>query len=237
MPARVLAAAAAVLLSACSAAPPATPLNMYVTPSPGASTAASATTVPAATASPAPSSVASPNESLPAGAPPPPAALPPAAGSPAAGAPPLPHMQHADIALEALLPSAVSGVHLTKGSVTPDEFVTAEGEAQFATLLATVGRSREDVTLARASDLTNSIVGRVSALKVSGAESGALLSALLAHPAYAAAAISQVSFGAKDVTVVTLEGNVAEYYVHDDVAFFVTGSDGDTAALFMDAIP
>jgi hypothetical protein len=145
---------------------------------------------------------------------------------------------HADLALEALLPDKVSGVQLTKESLGPDLFVGPQNEAKFARLLAAVGRSREDVTLARASDLTNAVLGRVDALKVTGADSNVLLSALLAEPPYDSANISQTSIDGKDVTVVTFDNLGTEYYyVPNDVAFIVTGAAADTAALFLQALP
>jgi hypothetical protein len=165
----------------------------------------------------------------------------PAAGSSPDGTPPpnAAGQPHADVELEGLIPSEVGGVGLTKTSVTADEFVGAADEPQFATFLSMVERTREDVTLAVAFDPGGSLVGQISALRASGADSDDLLRALLDW--YVSADISSMTVGGKQVTVVTVQSDgmvVTEYmYVLDDVAFAVSGADLETAALFLEALP
>ena len=140
-----------------------------------------------------------------------------------------------------MLPDEIGGVVLKNYSVTPDQFVGGANREAFATFLATVDRPREGVTLAVAADPSGSIAGQVRALKVAGAQSADLLSALLADKAYADAVVSTSSLGGRDVTVIAVQVDgrtLVDYvYVVGDVALLVTGADAQTAARVLAVLP
>jgi hypothetical protein len=149
--------------------------------------------------------------------------------------------EHAATDLEGMLPGSVDGVELVRESYTADEFVTEASEDAFATFLQIAGRTREEVTLALAYDPAGGLLGQIRALRATGTDPDVLLEAVLSDDWYASAERAPASMGGRDVTVVTIPtegGAVTEYlWVHDDVAFVVSGADPDTAARFFEALP
>ena len=172
---------------------------------------------------------------------------PPASTSGDAGAPPPVSPpdsgitdRHADTALEALLPTVVSGIPLTTYSVTSEAFVGGQNADQFAAFLERVGATPPDVTLAVAGDPNGTLTAQVSALRVTGAESSDLLAAVLDNGEATGGTISRATIAGTDVAVVSRVSGDTEIvqYVHvvRDVAFLAVGTGDAAAALMLEVI-
>lgn len=148
--------------------------------------------------------------------------------------------RHADVALEGLLPSQVGGATLEKFSVSGDELITPGSQAQFDDFLGRLGKSTSDLAMATAADPTKVVDGSISAMRVTGADPGALLDAFLAvqgareNPPL----LENVVLGGRNVTRVSFGGAGLIQYVHasGDVLFIVAAPNETTAGQFLEAL-
>ncbi len=225
-----LAAAVVSVLVACGsgAAPAATP---------GGSS--SARTAAPSTVAPSPSSVAGATAS---------AALPTVSvpESPRVPVSSLPAIfsSHADPALEALLPATVTGIEMTRYSVSLTQLLDAGGDRPgIDAFLLGIGKSEADGSYAAAFDINNQLAGGISAFKVAGAPAEALLAGITEvqrSDLGAGAATTQATVGNKAVTVVSVGSGVNDtqwIYGHGDVVFVVQAPDEAGAAVLLAALP
>lgn len=169
------------------------------------------------------------------------AEAPEASGPPAAVAQPV--ARHADPDLEAVLPDSVDGNTFVKFSVTPDEFLAPESEASFSALLAAVGGSRDEVTMAVAQDPSATFPASVTAFRVRGAAPDALKAALLAAeetqpeaPTVTAELVNgrhvtSAAYAVADVTFYRL------FYAVGDTVFVISSTETEAALAILETLP
>ena len=129
-----------------------------------------------AAVSPTPSASASPQPSAPASVAPSSASVPPSSApenpEPSVG-------RHGVPELEALLPASVGNVQLERVSLTGPDFYalgTADTQGQLNALLAALGKTTADLSVADAGDPTGRAILEIGAFRVAGASSTKLLS-------------------------------------------------------------
>jgi hypothetical protein len=151
---------------------------------------------------------------------------------------------HADPALEALLPAEVSGTALQRYSLTLSAVLDAGGDrAAIDAFLQGIGKTEADGSFAAALDPSNTLTGGISAFKVSGADAAVLLAAIVSLEASdlgAGATTKQAMVGGKSVTVVSVGTGVNDtewIYGRGDVVFVVHADDETRAAAFLQALP
>lgn len=151
---------------------------------------------------------------------------------------------HADPALETLLPAEVSGTALQRYSLTLSAVLDAGGDrAAIDAFLQGIGKTEADGSFAAALDPSNTLIGGIFAFKVSGADAAVLLAAIVSVEASdlgAGATTKQAIVGGKSVTVVSVGTGVNDtewIYGRGDVVFVVHTSTEALAAAFLQALP
>jgi hypothetical protein len=185
---------------------------------------------PSAAASTAPPATASPASA--------------AASAPAASAPsPSPSLPSEVKDLEVELPGHVSGLTLSKLSMTGPEFLAsgATNQTSFGNLLTTLGKSPTDLAIAQATDASGRLA--IVALRISGADANVLLQDTLVgvRQAVPEAVVSQVTAGSKTVTEITNPAAPASASLYDyakgDTLFSVTTADSQLAVAALALLP
>lgn len=151
---------------------------------------------------------------------------------------------HADPALEALLPATVSGTAMHRYSLTLTQVLDASGGRLGTTdFLRSLGKTEADGSFAAAFDPTTSLGGGIDAFKVAGADAAALLAGITTIE------VSQLgtgttreaaTVGGKSVTVASLGSGVNDtkwIYGYGDVVFVVSAPDEAGAAAYLEALP
>ena len=135
-------------------------------------------------------------------------------------------MSHAAPGLEALLPAAIDGHGLQKGSAGGT--VVLSGNNAFSHvltgILARAGKSPADLTFANAQDPTGALQVEVGAFRVRGLGARALRDAIVrsARPNAPGLAVSRVVVGGRRVTKVVYPGGSTLYlYPGGDVVYYV----------------
>ena len=212
-------AAIALVLAGCGSSASNPPSNAA-----GASPAA-ASSAPSAQSSSAPSAVATAQSSSAA------ASLPGVTSS------------HADPALEALLPSEVSGTAMQRSSATLAALLASGGDRTAVdAFLQRLGKSESDGTYAAAFDPTNTIGGGIFAFKIAGVNVDVLLPAIVSveqSDLGAGATTKPATVGGKSVTVVSVGTGVNDtewVYGRDEVVFVIHAADEAHAATFLQAL-
>jgi hypothetical protein len=151
--------------------------------------------------------------------------------------------QHADPALEALLPAEVDGIAMQRSSYKLSEMLDAGGDrATIDAFLTSIGKSEADGSSATAADPTNKMGGGILALKVNGADPAVLLPAIVSLEKAdlgAGATTREATVGGKNVTVVSIGSGVNDtewIYGRGDVVFVVHASDEALATKFLQAL-
>ena len=151
---------------------------------------------------------------------------------------------HADPALEALLPATVSGTNMHRYSLTLTQVLDAGGDRVGITaFLESMDKTEADGSFASAFDPTSTVAGGINAFKVAGADGAALLAGIAAIEASdlgAGAVSEQMIVGDKSVTVVSVGDGVNDtkwIYGHGDVVFVVHSPDETQAAAYLTALP
>ena len=162
------------------------------------------------------------------------------AGSPSLGATPIPSpVSHVAPDLEARLPASVDGTTLSKDSVTGS---TALGNDVTSTTLvaslADLGKSPNDLQIARARDPTGERPVRIYAFRVQGADPGTvapLLANAMLTDTTSTPVKSQTSIGGVPVTKITYSQGPAEYLFEaaDGIVFNVETTDESLAAIVL----
>jgi len=231
----LVAASLALIVAACggssSASPGASPTSTGPTAAP-ATTAVAATPAPAmsdtpSTDAPAPEATESPEVSE----------APPAEATDAPSDAPEASFQLPSTAkdLEALLPNEYGGTKLMKFSMSGAE---AAGQSEeTAQVLASVGKSLADLSIAGASSQTGDVV--FLAVRVAGADEGAMKRVFVASAQQAGEDLQQMSLGGRDVfkNASTDGQGGAYFYIRGDTAFGVTAPDDATAAKAIVLLP
>jgi hypothetical protein len=151
---------------------------------------------------------------------------------------------HSDPALEGQLPTTVSGVQLSKFSVTLAELrVSSADRTTIDAFLGSIGKTESDASFASAYDPSGGVGGGVSAFKVSGANGGTLLAAIVALQSSdlgSGAVTKQSSVGGKTVTVVSVgtgPNDTVWVYGRGDTVYVVQAPAEATATPFITALP
>ena len=148
--------------------------------------------------------------------------------------------------LEARLPNSLNGVTLSKVSLTGDTILNgpaSSSTADIKTLLAGLGKTPSDFSEAIASDPTGALKVTLGALRIAGADGGAMLSAFLNASKNTSPNLqtSQAILGGKNVTVVTdpASSSVGSTYIYanGDTLFFAQTADPQLAAAAIAALP
>jgi hypothetical protein len=231
----LVAASLALIVAACgssSASPGASPTSTGPTAAPANTAATAATPAPAmseapATDAPATEAAASPAMSE----------APPAGASDAPSDAPGASFQLPSTAkdLEALLPDEYGGTKLMKFSMSGAE---AAGQSEeTAQVLASVGKSLADLSIAGASSQSGDVV--FLAVRVAGADEGAMKRVFVASAQQAGENLQQISLGGRDIFKnASTDGQGGSYfYVRGDTAFGVTAPDDATAAKAIALLP
>jgi hypothetical protein len=137
--------------------------------------------------------------------------------------------------LEALLPNEYGGTKLMKFSMSGAE---AAGQSEeTAQVLASVGKSLADLSIAGASSQTGDVV--FLAVRVAGADEGAMKRVFVASAQQAGEDLQQISLGGRDVfkNASTDGQGGAYFYIRGDTAFGVTAPDDATAAKAIVLLP
>ena len=140
---------------------------------------------------------------------------------PPATPPPPPEPSHADPALEALFPETIGDQALTIQSM-PGSGLSSDVESQqeIEALLATQGKTLDDVSLAYASPADYSVV--ISAFRIAGADAAALLQPLLDTEAQSQAMTQTPGeVGGKSVVIGKGDAGTQYFYAKDDVIWIV----------------
>ncbi len=137
--------------------------------------------------------------------------------------------------LEALLPNEYGGTKLMKFSMSGAE-AAGQGE-ETAQVLASVGKSLADLSIAGASSQTGDVV--FLAVRVAGADEGAMKRVFVASAQQAGEDLQQMSLGGRDVfkNASTDGQGGAYFYIRGDTAFGVTAPDDATAAKAIVLLP
>ncbi|MEO5965110.1 MAG: hypothetical protein ABIR11_06565 [Candidatus Limnocylindrales bacterium] len=151
---------------------------------------------------------------------------------------------HADPALEALLPTEVSGTVVWRYSLALADVLDAGGNrAGVDAFLAGIGKTESDGSVASALDPTNSLQGGIVAFKVSGADTARLLGGIVSveqSDLGAGASTRQATVGGKAVTIASVGTgpNDTEWiYARNDVVFVVHAANETSAAAFLQVLP
>ena len=137
--------------------------------------------------------------------------------------------------LEALLPNEYGGTKLMKFSMSGAE---AAGQSEeTAQVLSSVGKSLADLSIAGASSQTGDVV--CLAVRVAGADEGAMKRVFVASAQQAGEDLQQMSLGGRDVfkNASTDGQGGAYFYIRGDTAFGVTAPDDATAAKAIVLLP
>jgi hypothetical protein len=147
---------------------------------------------------------------------------------------------HADPALEALLPDNVDGIALTKQSLTAPQIVERPDPR-----LVSLGKEPADLTIALAGAYTGDRIITILAERLDGVSGDQLLAATL--ESMPGAPVSQTSLGGREVTFVTGGRLATWYYATDEllVQIQATGedpgegilADEETAARILAVLP
>ncbi len=232
----LVAASLALVVAACgsssSGTPAASPTSAGPTASPATTAAPAATPAPAMSAAPATEAPATEAIESP--------AMSDASPAEATDAPsdaPGASFQLPSTAkdLEALLPNEYGGTKLMKFSMSGAE---AAGQSEeTAQVLASVGKSLADLSIAGASSQTGDVV--FLAVRVAGADEGAMKRVFVASAQQAGEDLQQMSLGGRDVfkNASTDDQGGAYFYIRGDTAFGVTAPDDATAARAIVLLP
>lgn len=151
---------------------------------------------------------------------------------------------HADPALEALLPSSVSGTPLLRYSLTLTQLLDSGSDrVGVNAFLQSINKTEADGSYASAFDPSNKLGGGISAFKVAGADAAALLAGITALQITdlgTGATTEAATVGGKNVTVASVGDGVNDtewIYGHGDVVFVVQAPDETHAAAFLTALP
>jgi hypothetical protein len=153
-----------------------------------------------------------------------------------------PPVSHAAPDLEALLPGAVDGHRLEKGSTTGAS-VLSGGDAfsrQLTRFLAAAGKQPIDLRFANAQDPTGTFEVEVGVFQVEGMKAPALRDAIVesSRPNAPGLQVSQDTLGGKPVTSVVYPGGTALYlYEQGDHVFYVGTQSRTIAASVVERLP
>lgn len=151
-------------------------------------------------------------------------------------------VSHSYPELEALLPTAVSGIALTIESWSGDVvFGTDPWSQSFTAYLATVGRTPADVQVAQAYDPAGSIESGAAAYRVEGISAVGLRDAMIAawKEQYPDLVVSDITLGGRSVTKGLFGSDVPDsyWYISGDVVFDVETSGEALATTVLAALP
>jgi hypothetical protein len=137
-----------------------------------------------------------------------------------------PPVSHAAQGLEALLPAAIDGHGLQKGSAGGAVVLSGNNAFShvFKGILARAGKSPADLTFANARDPTGALQVEVGAFRVRGLGAHALRDAIVrsTRPNAPGLAVSRVVVGGRRVTRAVYPGGSTLYlYPHEDVVYYV----------------
>ncbi len=135
----------------------------------------------------------------------------PLASNPAAAASPTPEVtacNHCATDLEARLPTSIGGTALTAFSFNGEGFLSTGSSAnqqQISNMLAKLGKSVNDLSVAQASDPSGELVFKEGILRVAGASAEPLLNAWLEAQRQAVSdlVVTTVAIGGQNVTRLT----------------------------------
>jgi hypothetical protein len=148
--------------------------------------------------------------------------------------------------LEARLPNSLNGVTLTKVSFRGDTILggpASSSTADIRAILAGLGKTPSDFSEAVASDPTGALKVTLGAIRVTGADGGAMLNAFLTASKNTSPdlQVSQANLGGKNVTVVTnpssSSAGTTYIYASGDTLFFAQTLDAQLAAAALAAMP
>ena len=151
----------------------------------------------------------------------------------------------ADKDLESRLPSQLNGVALTRYSFKGATFLgSGSANAQdLIDLLASLGKTPADLSVAFASDTTGALDVQMGAFRVAGADPNGLLAGFIAAARKSTPedVITQVNAGGKNVTQIVDPADTASgtvyIYVSGDVLFYVLTPDTTLAGAALQVLP
>jgi hypothetical protein len=150
--------------------------------------------------------------------------------------------RHADPALEALLPETLGGVSLLRESQHGTD-LTQESQA-LDTMLAGLGKSLADFTIASAYSPAGDVEAQVGAWRVDGAAPDALLPAFVTTVQSSSTTkltVTELTLGGHEVTQVGAPGELAQgplyVYAKGDTLFFVQTTDPELAKEALAELP
>ena len=146
--------------------------------------------------------------------------------------PPPPELSHADPALEALFPATVGGQALTIQSMPGSGLSSDAGSQQeIEALLATQGKTVDDVSLAFASPADYSVI--ISAYRIAGADAAALLQPLLDSEAQSQTMTQTPGeVAGKSVVIGKGDAGTQYFYAKDDVIWIVVAEEPALTEVF-----
>ena len=219
----------AAILAGCAGAT-ATPIASAVPVTPGL-----ATPPPAAPATPAPATAA-------------PATAPPAGGAPGSASPsfsiPSFSLPSADKDLEGRLPDAINGVKLLKLSFKGTDFLGSGNSSSkdLTDVLASLGKTPADLSIAVASDATGQLEMSLGAFRIAGADANTIITKFISASQKDSpdVKVSQANVGGKTVTQVddpNSSSGPSYFYSSGDTVFFVETVDPALAAAAIATFP
>jgi hypothetical protein len=166
---------------------------------------------------------------------------PPASGPSTAPPPAPPPATHAAPELEALLPSEIDGVALTKGSATgADVFGSDAFSREMTRFLAGEGRKPADLRFANALDASQTLDVETGVFQASGVDARALKRAIVAssRPSAPGLTTSTAMLGGKRVTTLGYaSGSTLYLYEQGDRVFYVGTRSEELASSVLAMLP